>query len=117
MFKKTLIALTMTTLAGVVLAGDKPPSNETPGLDQRQENQERRIDNGVKSGQLNEREENRLEHAEDRLEANEAKAKADGTVTARERARLHAQADANSRRIFRQKHDAQGARHAARPNK
>jgi hypothetical protein len=115
MFKNTLIALAMTALAGAALAADKPPSNETPGLDKRQQNQEQRIENGVNSGQLNQREANRLEHAGDRLEANEAKAKADGKVTAKERARLQHEANANSARIARQKHDAQGARRGNKP--
>jgi hypothetical protein len=112
MLRKTIVAMAMTTLAGIAIAADKPAADQTPGLDKRQENQERRIENGVNSGQLNQRETTRLEHAEDRLETNEAKAKADGKVTARERARLHTEARANSARIAKQKHDAQGTRTA-----
>jgi hypothetical protein len=117
MFKRTMIVLAMTALTGVAFSADKPVSNQTPGLDKREVNQARRIENGEQSGQLNTREAARLEHAEDRLDANEAKAKADGKVTAKERARLQAEANANSKRIYRQKHDAQGARHADRPRK
>lgn len=85
-------------------------NNDTPVLDQKQENQAQRIERGVESGQLNQREAARMEHAADRLEANEAKAKEDGTMTARERRRLHREAKANSARIARQKHDGQGSR-------
>ena len=97
----SLIALTGTLICGAALAA------ETPVLDKRQENQDERIEKGVESGQLNKREEARLEHAEERLEANEAKAKEDGKVTARERRRLEREAQVNSARIYRQKHDRQ----------
>ncbi len=79
----------------------------TPRVDQRQINQEQRIDQGVASGQLTPREATRLDHQQDRVAAVEANAKADGKVTKRERARLHAMQDRDSRNIYRQKHDRQ----------
>lgn len=100
-FRLSLIALAGTLMCGAAAAA------ETPVLDKRQENQEARIQQGVENRQLNKREEARLERAEDRLEANEAKAKEDGKVTARERLRLQREAEANSARIYRQKHDRQ----------
>ena len=55
--KKLLLAVSAMTLmmSGIVFA-----QAETPVIDQRQANQDRRIDQGVASGQLNEREANRL---------------------------------------------------------
>ena len=82
----------------------------TPGVDQRQINQERRIEQGVASGQLTPREAARMQRQQNRVAAAEADAKADGRVTATERARLHAMQDRNSRRIQRQKHDRQRVR-------
>jgi TolA-binding protein len=83
---------------------------ETPRIDQRQVNQEQRIDQGIASGQLNEKEAARLNHQQDRIDNMENKAKADGTVTNKERAKIaHAQ-DRASRHIAREKHDRQGAR-------
>ncbi|MFO1428470.1 MAG: hypothetical protein U1F11_16165 [Steroidobacteraceae bacterium] len=106
MFKSICTAaLTTLTLCGIAQAGD-----HTPRLDQRQENQQQRIANGIESGQLNAREAAHLEHGEARLERHEAYAKSDGVVTGRERAALHAEANSMSRRIHRQKHDAQGRR-------
>ena len=106
MFKPIYIAaLTTLTLCGIAQAGD-----QTPRLDQRQENQQQRIANGTESGQLNAAEAARLERGEARLERHEAAAKSDGVVTRRERAALHREADTMSRRIHRQKHDAQGRR-------
>lgn len=79
----------------------------TPGVDQRQANQERRIDQGVASGSLTQREANRLERGQERVDRMENRAKSDGVVTARERARLHQAQDTQSRRIATQKHDRQ----------
>jgi hypothetical protein len=79
----------------------------TPRIDKREANQEKRIEQGVASGQLTAREEKRLDARETHLESAEAKAKADGTVTAKERKRLHVMAAADSKAIRRQKHDGQ----------
>lgn len=82
-------------------------SAATPGLDKRQANQERRIQQGVDSGALNQREAARLERGQKMVEKMEVKAKADGSVTPQERARLHRAEDIQSKRIYRQKLDAQ----------
>lgn len=82
----------------------------TPGIDQRQANQERRIDQGVASGELNARETARLDRGQQHVENMETRAKSDGVVTARERARIHNTQDRQSARIYRQKHDRQQAR-------
>lgn len=82
-------------------------SASTPGIDQRQANQEKRIDQGIASGQLNKRETRRLERQQNAINKAEDKAKADGVVTAKERSRLHQAQDHASRNIARQKHDRQ----------
>lgn len=70
-----------------------------------------RIDQGIASGQLNEREAARLNHQQDRIDNMENKAKADGIATNKERAKIaHAQ-DRASSHIARERHDRQGARH------
>ncbi len=100
-FSHTLAALFATLLAIPALA------QTTSGVDQRQANQQQRIDQGVKSGQLTPNEAARLEKGQDRVQKIEDKAKADGTVTAKERARLHQAQDKQSRQIAREKHDRQ----------
>jgi hypothetical protein len=104
MFKRTTIlavsGLVIATLGATAFAG-------TPVLDRREHNQAARIHQGVKSGELTRPETRRLVAGEARLRANEARAKADGNVTAAERARLQAEANRMSKRIYRQKHDAQ----------
>ena len=80
---------------------------ETPRIDQRQANQERRIDQGIASGQLNEREATRLNNQQEHINSMEDKAKSDGVVTKKERARIRHAQDGTSRHIARQKHDRQ----------
>ncbi|MBX3235600.1 MAG: hypothetical protein KF814_05565 [Nitrospiraceae bacterium] len=79
----------------------------TPGIDQRQANQERRIDQGIASGELNQRETNRLNKQEEHINKMEDKAKSDGVVTKKERARIGAAQNRTSRHIAKQKHDRQ----------
>ena len=81
----------------------------TPRVDQRQANQEARIQQRVQSGALTGKEAAKLEKGQDKVQAKETKAKADGKVTARERARLAKAQDKQSRKIARQKHDRQTA--------
>ncbi len=79
----------------------------TPKIDQRQANQEQRIDQGIASGQLNERETNRLNNQQEHINKMEDKAKSDGVVTKKERAKIgHAQ-NRTSKHIAKQKHDSQ----------
>ena len=49
---------------------------------------EKRIDQGVASGQLNEREANRLNKQQEHVNKIEDKAKSDGVVTKKERAKI-----------------------------
>ncbi len=85
-------------------------TTSTPRIDQRQANQERRIDQGVQSGQLNQKEAARLEKGQARVQKMEDKAVADGKVTARERRRIERTQDKQSRKIARERHDRQVAK-------
>jgi hypothetical protein len=98
-----------TVLAALIAAAAIPAfaQTATPGVDQRQVNQEARIQQGVKSGNLTEREATRLEKGQDRIERMEDKARADGKVTAKERRRLEHAQNVESRHIAREKHDRQ----------
>ena len=105
MFKKIAIAAAALVSVSGVLASTA--SAGTPGLDQRQQNQAQRIRQGVRSGELTRHETRRLVQGQRELRRDERAAKADGVVTAKERAELHREANQQSRRIHRQKHDAQ----------
>lgn len=75
--------------------------------EQRQTNQQQRIDQGIKSGQLTTQEAARLEKGQERMQGMENKAKADGVVTKKESARLKKAENKQSRHIAQQKHDRQ----------
>lgn len=79
----------------------------TPGIDQRQANQERRVEQGVASGQLTPREQQRLDARQTAIAKAEDKAKADGAVTAKERAHVQNMQNHSSKAIRHQKHDGQ----------
>ncbi len=100
--KHTVIAVVLATPLVAFAQGAS-----TPGFDQRQVNQERRIEQGVESGSLTQREAARLERGQDRLQNMENKAKADGVVSRQERVRLQRAENKQSQRIYREKHDRQ----------
>ena len=108
MRKKMLLAVGMMTLA---MTGMAFAEAETPVVDQRQTNQEQRIDQGVESGQLNEREANRLNKQQQHINKMENRAKSDGVITKSERARIGKAQHQASRKIAREKHDRQGKAH------
>ena len=100
MLKPTLL------LGALVLSGAAfGDSADTPRIDQRQQNQETRIDQGVQSGALTPRETRTLDARENKIAANESAAKADGKVTPAERARLRGEERRTSRAIARKKHN------------
>ncbi len=86
-------------------------STATPNLDKREAKQQKRIDQGVASGQLTAKEANRLDKREAKLAADEAAAKSDGKVTVAERKKLQREANRDSQAIHKQKHN----KHTAAP--
>lgn len=100
----------LSSLLIAVLAAFALPvlaQTNTPKVDQRQANQQKRIDQGVTSGQLTGKEAARLEEGQEHVQKIEDKAKADGKVTPKERARLQKAENVQSRHIAKQKHDKQ----------
>lgn len=96
----TLLSITFVLALGITVS-----AQQTPSVDRREHRQQRRINQGVRSGSLSGREAARMERQQARTRRLEAKAKADGKVTRRERARLQHRENRTSRRIYRQKHD------------
>jgi hypothetical protein len=73
----------------------------------RQTNQQARIVNGVQSGELSRREVKRLEREQKVIQIEKRIAKADGTVTPREKRFLRREQNRASRHIASQKNDRQ----------
>ncbi len=98
----TLIA---TAIALFGIAGLS--SAEAGVIKNREERQQKRIAEGIESGELTAKEATRLEAGQAKIEADRQKALSDGTMTKREKAKLTREQNRASRRIYRQKHDAQ----------
>jgi len=82
-------------------------STRDPGVNTRQGNQQGRIAQGVKSGELTKKEAFTLEQKEAHLRKMEKRLKEDGSLSAENRARLQKNLDRLSADIYKQKHDAQ----------
>jgi len=106
---KSMRFVTVAVFAALALPAFAQTTS-TPRVDQRQDKQQQRIDRGVKSGQLNQKEAARLEKGQARVQKMEDKATADGKVTAKERRRIEAAQDKQSRKIARERHDKQRAK-------
>jgi hypothetical protein len=106
---QTLIAALALTVGASAFAQAPatPDATATPKIDQRQVNQQKRIDQGVASGALTSKETAKLEKREGKIASNEAAAKADGKVTKAERAKLTREENRASKAIYKQKHDGQ----------
>ncbi|HXD43368.1 MAG TPA: hypothetical protein VN649_22575 [Ramlibacter sp.] len=108
MKKQSLIIAFALVAAGAAFAQSVPADpTATPRIDRREARQQKRIDQGVASGQLTPRETARLEAQQGRIKAAEVQAKSDGVVTAKERANLTRRQNKASRDIRRNKHDRQ----------
>ena len=103
---KTMTFVTAAVVAGLALPAFAQTSS-TPRIDQRQQNQQQRIDQGVKSGQLTRKEAERLQKEQARIQKMENKAMADGKMSPKERAKIEKAQNRASKHIERERHDKQ----------
>lgn len=80
-------------------------SQRMQGDVQRNINQQTRIEQGVQNGSLSNKEVSNLERGQARVNRAEARAGADGHVSANEQARIQNKENRQSRKIFREKHN------------
>lgn len=80
-------------------------AQNTPNIDKREATQQKRIDQGVQSGQLTNKEAANLEKGQARVNRLEDKAKADGVVTAKERRQIRKAQDHQNKKIHKLKHN------------
>lgn len=106
---RTLIAASITALLAGNAMAQTPATNPTatPKIDARQANQEKRIEQGKASGALTDKEAAKLSKGQDKIAVAKADAKADGTVTKKERQHLKRMQKKQSKQIAKQKHDKQ----------
>ncbi|HXB62984.1 MAG TPA: hypothetical protein VNU94_09080 [Acidobacteriaceae bacterium] len=102
----------ITTLALAAFMAAAPAaftaSAQAQDINQRKENQQDRIAQGVKSGELTPGETAHLENQEKDInhEEKDMRKTDDGHLTSQDRKAIHQQQNAESRRIYRDKHNA-----------
>ena len=101
-----LMVLGLCAMASAAaFAQDGNPYNNTPRINQRQREQQRRIRQGVRSGELTRGETKSIEKQERDIQQDKRDAKADGVVTTQERREILHDQNQASRRIYRLKHN------------
>lgn len=103
---QTLVAALALTIGASAFAQAPvtPAPLATPKIDQRQVNQEKRIDKGIASGALSSGNAARLDKRDTKIASDKAAAKVDGKVTGAERRKLTREQQHASRAIKHAKH-------------
>ena len=99
--------LTYAALAVGALLSTSAMAQNTQDVIQRDVNQEKRIEQGLKSGELNTKEAAKLEREESRVDKMESKALSDGKLSNAEKHRIEREQNRVSKDIAREKHDGQ----------
>jgi hypothetical protein len=107
----TRFALAATLILSPIAIFAQAPTTTTPTINQRKENQQDRIAQGVKSGQLTAGETAKLEHQEAGINKEEKgmRAQDNGHLTKQDRKTIKQQQNQESKRIYRDKHNAKKA--------
>jgi hypothetical protein len=100
--KKNIIAALVLTFG---LTTATFADTKTPVINARQQNQQKRIAQGIRSGELTAKETVKLELNQKKIQHDKKEAKEDGVVTTRERIKLQKEENRASKRIFKAKHD------------
>jgi hypothetical protein len=110
---KLALVVSLALAPAAILAQTTTATTPTPGqhdhnINQRKTNQQDRIAQGVKSGQLTAGETSHLEHQEAGINKEERgmRAQDNGHLTKSDRSTLHKQQNQESRRIYRDKHNS-----------
>ena len=99
--------LTYEALAVGALLSTSAMAQNTQDVIQRDVNQEKRIEQGLKSGELSTKEASKLEREESRVDKMESKALSDGKLSNAEKHRIEREQNRVSKDIAREKHDGQ----------
>lgn len=97
-------------VAGIISVGSLSQADagvRDPGVNARQQQQQQRVRQGVRSGELTRRETRNLAEGQRDIRQLERAYKSDGQLTRAERVDLHHEQNQASRDIYKQQHDAQ----------
>ena len=99
--KKTTLALIAISFFSFSVYAQRA----TPGIDKTQKDQQERIKNGIKDGDLTKSETRKLERQQRNIQEDKLIAKSDGVVTKKERKHIRKEQVAASKSIYRKKHN------------
>jgi hypothetical protein len=106
--KLTKLFLSVAFVIAVLPVAGWAQGRYNHGINDRQRDQQQRIRQGVRNGELTRREAARIQYDQARIRAREGYyRRTGGEFTARERARIQRSLNRSSRHIYRQKHDRQ----------
>jgi len=107
--KKPMTVMLAGAMSAVMLSSAFAGPTDDPGIQKREQNQEKRIDQGVKSGELTPREAGKLEREQAKIKQDEARMKSDGKLTPKERRKLEREQNQASKDIYKKKHNKRKA--------
>jgi hypothetical protein len=102
-----ILAGALTVAPAALFAQTPTPGAHDYNINQRKGDQQARVAQGVRSGQLTARETGHIEHQEAAInhEEHAMRAQDNGHLTRQDRSTIHAQQNQESRRIYRDKHN------------
>jgi hypothetical protein len=109
--KKIVSTILTGTIACMFAVAPAFAADNDPGIQQREANQQKRIEQGVQSGQLTPKEAGKLETQQARIKQSEDRmaAKHDGKLTKKEKAKLTKKQNRASKNIYKKKHNEKKA--------
>lgn len=105
--RRFTFSLMVAGVIGVAGLSQAEAGVRDPGVNARQQHQQQRVRQGVRSGELTRRETRNVAEEQRDIRQLERAYKSDGELTRAERADLHHEQNQASRDIYQQKHDAQ----------
>lgn len=102
-----ILALGLSVVIGLSLAGSAFAGERGHVVNHRQWRQDHRIDQGIRSGELTRKEAKNLAQGERHINQYEKTARSDGHISPKEFHKLERMQDRESRAIYNQKHDGQ----------
>ncbi len=105
--RKVALTAALVFLPATMAAAQRSTYHQRHDINQRKGNQQARIAQGIKSGQMTPREASHVEHQEAGINREERgmRAQDNGHLTAQDRQTLASQQNAESRRIYKDKHN------------
>lgn len=100
-------SLCVLILVAVTVAATVPMASAKSVYTDRRINQQNRVEQGIKSGELTKGEAARIESQEHRINTMRDKFLSDGSLSPEEKLKLKAAQNRESKTIYNQKHDAQ----------